>query len=159
MTALFKKLGESFFLEFAIVLQHDINRSKFDMSGRSGKQLSLAARVVSWKMATAKLTFCLLSLGCKALNVSFRALRNLAFRAWSLLYTLCKSDQAIYPSLEETEIFEISNVKAGNTSLFLFSKLLWIFFNKWTESKKQKYVGGGIRKSYTIRFVPLIFIR
>ena len=72
-------------------------------------------------MATAKLTFCLLSLGCNALNVSFGALRNLAL---SLLYILCKSDQAIYPSLEETEIFEISDVKAGNTNFFLFSKLL-----------------------------------
>ena len=39
-------------------------------------------------MATAKLTFCLLSLGCNALNVSFGALRNLAFRALSLLYTM-----------------------------------------------------------------------
>ena len=78
-------------------------------------------------MATARLTFCLLSLGCNALNVNFGALRNLAFRELSLLYTLCKSDKAIYPSLEETEIFEISNVKAGNMS-FLFSKLLRIFF-------------------------------
>ena len=50
----------------------------------------------------------------------FGVLRNLAFRALSLLYTLCKSDQTIYSSLEETEIFEISNVKAGNTnSLFV----------------------------------------
>ena len=32
MTALFKKLGVSFFLEFAIVHQHDINLRKFDVS-------------------------------------------------------------------------------------------------------------------------------
>ena len=92
-------------------------------------------------MATAKLTFCLLSLGCNALNVSFGALRKLAFRALPLLFTMCKSDQAIYPSLEETEIFEISNVKAGNTNFFLFSKLLRIFLNKWTESKNSNILG------------------
>ena len=37
MTALFKKLGVSFFLEFVIVNQHDINLRKFDISPRPGK--------------------------------------------------------------------------------------------------------------------------
>ena len=94
-------------------------------------------------MATAKLTFCLLSLGHNALNVSFEALRNLAFRALSLLYTLCKLDQAIYPSLEKTEIFEISNVKVGNTNFFLFSKLLQIFFNNEQNQETEIFFGGG----------------
>ena len=33
-------------------------------------------------------------------------------------------DQAVYPFSEETKMFEISKVKAGNINFFLFSKLL-----------------------------------
>ena len=92
-------------------------------------------------MATGKLTFCLLSRGCNALNVSFGAMRNSAFRELSLLYTLCKSGQAIYPFLEETEIFEISNVKAGKR-FFLFRKLLQIFFLINEQNKKTELFFG-----------------
>ena len=52
-------------------------------------------------MAIAKLTFCLLSLGCNALNVSFEALHNLESKILSLSYILCMLDHTVYPFSEE----------------------------------------------------------
>ena len=133
-TPLFKKLDVYSFLY--LLLSTSISK-KFDMSVRSGKELSQTAIIDSWKMAIAKWTFCLLSLGCSTLNVWFEALRNLASRMLSLLYILCMSDYGYISILGRN--MNIWYFKC-NTNLYLLNKLFRIFLNIWTKSKNKNII-------------------
>ena len=161
MIAFPRTFGLYLLLLFEMVHQVNIRFRKFATSFLSGKYDLHAAIVVSWKIPSAKLVFCLSFPGCRHLWESLGAFLKQACNFWSLSWILWRSCLLMYPDEEEMCKPHTVKLNSGNTNFFSFNKLFLIFLTRWTESKNMyvRWSALGKQKYCFFFFVTVVLIQ